>query len=80
MIRFIKAYLKQRAYDKYMQSEEWSIIRNKVLVRDKCKCVVCGVQENLEVHHKTYIRFSKEWIQDLETLCKKHHKLKHKIK
>jgi len=56
----------------------WNQTREKVLERDGHKCVVCGKEENLQVHHKipvsefdSYKEANK--LSNLITLCSSHH-------
>lgn len=67
--------LKGRSYEKFLKSTYWAKVRQAVLSRDKNKCIVCGTQMNLQVHHTTYKNHLKEHLhlEDLQTLCKNHH-------
>ena len=55
------------------------MIKKIVYERDDHKCVKCGNNENLNVHHKTYKHLFDEYghLEDLETLCKECHKEEH---
>lgn len=54
-------------YRAYLQSEKWQKIRERVMLRD-CRCVVCGAESNLHVHHiRGAHRFAEE--NHLEDLC-----------
>ena len=44
------------------------MLRNKILERDKYKCVHCG-DKATQVHHIFYRGFYKERMEDLESLC-----------
>lgn len=44
-------------------------LRNQILERDNHKCVYCGINNKLELHHKKYTRNPK----DIVTICKKCH-------
>lgn len=62
-------------YQKYLETEWWQKIRTERLKIDGFKCVYCGKDKNLQVHHTDY---SKGWFhedprQDLVTLCKDCH-------
>lgn len=62
-------------YQKYLETEWWQKIRTERLKIDGFKCVYCGADKNLQVHHTDY---SKGWFhedprQDLITLCKNCH-------
>jgi len=66
----------------------WKTKRQEILKRDNNKCVNCGSEENLQVHHKQY-HFSKNlneyrypWEYSdryLITLCERCHKKGHNI-
>ena len=65
-------------YRKYLQSEEWQIVRRKRLQIDGYKCQMCGTGKNLQVHHISYEHLEQEKeIDDLVTLCKECHKKVH---
>ncbi len=62
-------------YQKYLETGWWQKIRTERLKIDGFKCVNCGKDKNLQVHHTDY---SKGWFhedprQDLVTLCKDCH-------
>lgn len=57
----------------YMESEEWKLLRSKVITRDNFVCQICSSPYSLVVHHITYIRFTKELLPDLTTLCRSCH-------
>lgn len=59
-------------YENYIRSSKWKKKRMERLSIDGNKCVRCGhdgSQYRLEIHHKTYERFTNELMEDLETLC-----------
>jgi len=62
----------------YLESDAWQNIRKKILNRDNNKCVVCGTSSNLDIHHITYERVGNEDVDDLVTVCRKHHNEIHK--
>lgn len=50
----------------------------KRLKMDGYTCQHCGeTNKPLDVHHKTYERFGSERMSDLESLCRKCHKIEH---
>lgn len=66
---------------------EWIKKRNKILERDRFRCVECGKMRadgiKLNVHHLLYIVGNELWdVPDwyLVTLCDKHHKKGHSMK
>jgi len=60
-------------YDRYISSPEWRSLRLKVLERDQHCCQTCLSTDDLEVHHKTYVRLGNEDLEDLITLCSECH-------
>lgn len=69
---------RQKAYREYLKSEHWEALRESALVRDGRKCVLCSSTDRLQVHHKVYRgRLEEGLLEDLETLCRKHHRLEH---
>ena len=66
-------------YDKYLQSKEWKIIRDKVIQRDNGICLHCNTNPAQEVHHKHYKTIYKENISDLESVCTDCHRAIHKV-
>jgi len=64
-------------YNEYMRSEKWFEKRERILKRDKGKCVLCN-KDATQVHHNTYERFGgKERLSDLVSLCKDCHERYH---
>ena len=63
--------------DDYMKSYEWLRVRMIVMKRDGYRCVKCGGQDRLCVHHLTYARLYHERLEDLQTLCARCHYLAH---
>jgi len=61
-------------YLRYLRSKAWHSKRVQVLKRDNYKCIVCGCEKKLQVHHLTYKRVFNEDIEDLITVCSLHHK------
>lgn len=60
-------------YSAYLKTDRWKKKRDKVLRRDGYCCVLCTSIQDLEIHHRTYIRLYRERIGDLTTLCKRCH-------
>jgi 5-methylcytosine-specific restriction endonuclease McrA len=53
----------------YYQSEEWRMLRLRRLRLDGFRCVNCGSQRGLEVHHLSYACVPFESVDVLRTLC-----------
>jgi hypothetical protein len=64
----------RRKYKKYLLSQRWRKERALAIKRAKC-CECCETVHRLQVHHKTYERFEREWQQDLLVLCEKCHSI-----
>ena len=64
-------------YEKYMKSEEWKDKRWKALERGWHRCCLCGAEECLHVHHRSYDNLGDERPEDLEVLCKHCHASRH---
>jgi len=69
---------RQKAYREYLKSDHWKKLRNQAIARDGGKCVTCGDTTWLQVHHKIYRGFyQNSLLRDLETLCRKCHRIQH---
>ena len=44
-------------YDRLLHTDQWLAKRQKILDRDKHKCVYCGCEHSLQVHHKYYSKY-----------------------
>jgi 5-methylcytosine-specific restriction endonuclease McrA len=64
-------------YDQYINSNLWKNKRQYALAHYGVRCEDCGSTYSLQVHHKTYINFGDEDIDDLSVLCRSCHDLKH---
>lgn len=60
---------------KYTYGKIWKLIRTEVLYKYKYKCVKCGLNKNLDVHHIIPFRKVKEHkIENLIVLCRSCHR------
>jgi hypothetical protein len=70
--RYLRAYLanNKMTYAQYLNSEHWQDVRARFwagrLHNGTCSC--CGGRNKLQVHHRTYRRIGREWLNDLR-LC-----------
>lgn len=62
-----------KEYGEYIKSNEWQETRQRIIKRDRFRCVMCGEPKNLHVHHITYENLGEEKDADLVTLCEKCH-------
>lgn len=68
----------QRAHRDYLKTDHWFELRNSAIERDGGKCVRCGGNTVLQVHHKIYReRFELGVLEDVETLCQRCHRIEH---
>ena len=74
-------------YWKLLNNPKWEIKRKEILKRDFNKCITCGTNVHLHVHHKQYHfskklqLFKKPWEYPdylLATFCSKCHNNGHK--
>lgn len=65
------------SYHNHLRSHRWSLIRDKVLKRDKYICCGCGTASATQVHHLTYERLGDEMLFDLVSICFDCHKKIH---
>jgi 5-methylcytosine-specific restriction endonuclease McrA len=63
----------------YLNSAEWKIKREKVLVRDNYLCQECKNKTAQVVHHKTYENIFNEPLEDLIALCHECHTEIHRV-
>lgn len=73
-----KEYLQ---YKEYLQTKHWELTKERFYNSKQFTggCFVCGCQENLQVHHKTYENIQRERLTDLVCLCKDCHRMIHGI-
>lgn len=76
-----------QAYQKYIRSKKFKIVKKAVEERDGYACAVCGRTRtdgvNLTCHHKTYAHLfsgGQEEINDCVTLCTICHRAVHSAK
>lgn len=74
-------------YKLYIKSEPWKVLREMCLIRSGFMCEKCGklgkqVGGNsvLHVHHKHYLNFGQEDMDDLMVLCSNCHSNEHRKK
>lgn len=72
------AELRAMPYSAYLQSAHWNARRKTALKMASHRCQVCNSTEQLDVHHRTYIRRGEERADDLLVLCRTCHDLFHK--
>lgn len=63
-----------------MASQEWKDVREQRKQIDDYKCVMCGSESNLQVHHQHYGNIGHEYMDDLITVCYECHRKIHHYK
>jgi hypothetical protein len=56
-------------YPEYLKTEHWQTMRRLALEAAGHRCLLCDVDANLDVHHRTYERVGVEQVRDLVVLC-----------
>lgn len=69
---------RRQVYDRYLLGAHWREKRAQRLEIDGHRCVRCGSDKKLHVHHKTYKSIGAELMEHLETLCQVCHRRHHK--
>jgi len=62
----------------YLKSAEWKARRSAAIARAGGRCMDCGSRERLHVHHLTYSRWRREEARDLQVLCARCHRRRHR--
>lgn len=65
---FPKDYFKNQ-YHEYLKTDKWQRLAARAKKRSRGKCDICGVREDIEVHHLTYERIFQEKLEDLLVVC-----------
>lgn len=68
-------FVSKSVYRQLLKDKRWRRKRARVILRDECKCQLCGHNNirNLVVHHKRYLSGHLPWEydnNDLITLCR----------
>jgi 5-methylcytosine-specific restriction endonuclease McrA len=64
-------------YKEYLQTKHWKIVRENALSYWDNKCALCFSEDNLNVHHRTYLSLGGERDNDVIVLCKVCHERHH---
>lgn len=77
----ISDYIQEMPYKDFLNTPYWKAIAYKKKEKTLFKCELCNSNENICVHHKTYINHGKELynMKDLIVLCKNCHEKFHDI-
>ena len=67
-------------HSKYLKSAQWKKKRIQALDYHGAACACCGSTNLVQVHHISYLNYpGNEKMTDLIPLCRRHHKLVHKL-
>jgi len=60
-------------YADYLRSPHWQKVRRRYFASGLPKgCWICGARP-VVLHHRTYVRLGREYLADLQPLCRRHH-------
>lgn len=72
--------MSKTTYDDYINSATWRAVREEAFKIHGRECCKCKSKRRLHVHHKTYKRLTKEWVDiDLVPLCESCHDKCHRF-
>lgn len=66
-------------YDEYIDSDAWKEKRQLKLSQSGGTCELCGTEDSIQIHHKTYKHLGNEPLDDLMVLCRECHCLVHSL-
>lgn len=69
--------VKNLSYADYLKTPLWQ--RTRALAKERAlnRCQLCNSPEQLDVHHRTYVRLGREHDADLTVLCRECHGIFH---
>ncbi len=74
------AEYRQRPYSERRKTQEWEVLKKQVFRRDSYRCRMCNRNDlPLHPHHRTYVTYAEERLEDLITLCAKCHGIFHSL-
>lgn len=66
-------------YETYIASRGWEKRRSDYFSKHARRCMACGAEKKIHLHHKTYVRMGHELDEDLVPLCESCHSKVHTI-
>lgn len=66
-------------YEAYLDSPQWRAIKRRYREERPWLCNLCGSEESLHMHHRTYERVGQESLDDLMPLCDGCHQTVHAL-
>ncbi len=80
---YMFALLKELAindYKGYLNTDHWKQLSARKKRETDNTCELCLSKEDIDTHHKTYIRIGRELLSDLSTICNPcHYKVHNKV-
>jgi 5-methylcytosine-specific restriction endonuclease McrA len=75
----VRIRLMKLPYDSFLKTYYWRAIGMYLKYKNGEHCTYCNCEKGLQIHHKTYEHHGLElfYLDDLEVLCDKCHKMKH---
>jgi len=73
----LKLVERKEFYHTYLQSQQWRILRARVIEREIGVCQGCRAASITQVHHRNYDRLGNELLTDLYGYCETCHKKTH---
>lgn len=64
-------------YSKYLQSRHWKDVKRRYYNRYGYFCKRCNHKRDLQLHHRHYRNIGNEQLGDLESLCRRCHRIEH---
>jgi 5-methylcytosine-specific restriction endonuclease McrA len=61
------------SYQEYLATEHWQHVRAAALWAVRGRCVLCGSEQGLQVHHVNYDSLGHETPDDVTVLCSRCH-------
>lgn len=68
-----------RAYRDYLESPHWQAFKEWALLARGRRCEMCGRSDQVDVHHLSYLRRGHERLDDVQVLCRDHHRQAHAV-
>jgi hypothetical protein len=70
--------LAREEWTAYYKSDRWASLRAEARAAVRYRCVECGRSHRLHLHHKHYFTFGNETLDDVEWLCVRCHRNRHR--
>lgn len=67
------------SYNDYIRSPAWRAVKRRYAEQQPWICNICGTEDGLQLHHRTYERVGEERLEDLMPLCEDCHEMVHTL-